>query len=207
MITRVLLVMTMLAITVSLQAQSLADGRMQHRHELSVGIGDALPMAFTDAFGFDVPDAIINSMLGNDYTEDSSFSPLLTVSYGYRVSKRNIVSARGTYCEGNADIFSDEGCISKAGERHEHYFSIQAALQHDWIQKRHFTLYSKLAAGAIFINYKRDCTGEETVTDGTGGVMMQVNPVGIEVGGQQVMGYMELGFGQTIMEIGLKVRL
>lgn len=185
--------------------KNVGEERMENRHELSVGIGENLPMTFIHIFGVSVPELMVEEALGgeSEYSNDQ-FSALLTLEYGYRLAPKDVLSLRASYCFGKADIKNKATGVVE-GSREDDYTTLMLGYRRDWVQKQHFTFYSKVDVGAMFIKYEREQNGEKVDASNTS-FFYQVNPLGFEVGGKRVVGYLELGLGQTVTEAGLRVR-
>jgi len=85
------------------------------------------------------------------------------------------------------------------------YISLMPSVKFSWLRKSHFGMYSKLAAGAIFINSSTDRNGSSE-SDSNVKFIGQVSALGMEFG-SQVRGFVELGFGeQGILLAGLRCK-
>jgi len=85
------------------------------------------------------------------------------------------------------------------------YISVMPSVKFSWLRKAHFGMYSKLAAGAIFINSSADKNGSKE-SDSAVRFMGQVSALGMEFG-SQLRGFVELGFGeQGILLAGLRCK-
>jgi hypothetical protein len=90
----------------------------------------------------------------------------------------------------------------KVGDRTRNYFTLMPAVKYYWVNKNHFGLYSKVAAGATLMSYK--ATGQEN--DSKVYFMCQVSAIGVEFGGK-LRGFVEAGVGeQGIVLAGLKYK-
>lgn len=81
------------------------------------------------------------------------------------------------------------------------YISVMPAMKFNWINKEHFGLYSKVAAGLMFVHssYKGESNSNTTFT-------FQVSALGVEFG-SQLRGFAELGFGeQGVLAAGLRYK-
>jgi len=96
---------------------------------------------------------------------------------------------------------------AKIGERNRDYFTVMPAVKYSWINKEHFALYSKAAAGVmvICVNDKNLENGKKASENGTF-FMYQVSAIGAEFGGK-VRGFVEIGAGeQGFVLAGLKYK-
>ncbi len=72
------------------------------------------------------------------------------------------------------------------------------AFKYYWVNKKKFGLYSKAAAGMMFLNYKdKDKELNKTLTDNDVLFMFQVSLIGAEIGSQNLRGFAELGGGES----------
>jgi len=184
---------------------TVAEQRMETRHEISIGIGDNLPMTLAHILSVDVPEAMIEDAFGTgcEY-EDTEFTCQFNLEYGYRVAPKDVVSIALDYCSGSAKV-TDKQTGKKVGSRDDSYTTLMVGYRRNWVQKPHFTFYSKVQAGVIMMHYENKRDGENTSTTDAG-FMAQISPVGIEAGGKHAVFFYDLGFGQTIVQTGLRVR-
>ena len=82
------------------------------------------------------------------------------------------------------------------------YFSFMPSVKLNWLRKHNWGLYSKVAAGATYIRFAQDDyddNGKKTNEKRTVNDLMfnfQASLIGIEAGGQNVRGFIELGVGE-----------
>ena len=84
------------------------------------------------------------------------------------------------------------------------------SVKYSWIAKNHFRLYTKAALGIQ--HYKLDAISRGNsypeTHENNCKVAYQFSPVGIEVGGERMRGFLELGYGkQGIYNIGMLLNL
>jgi len=184
---------------------SVAEQRMETRHEISVGIGDNIPMTLAHILTVDVPEAMIEDAFGTGCEYGSTdFSCQFNIEYGYRVAPKDVVSVALDYCDGSATV-KDKKTGEKVGSREDSYTTLMLGYRRNWVQKPHFTFYSKVQAGVMMMRYENKRDGDNfNTTDAC--FMAQISPVGIEAGGKHAVFFYDLGFGQTFVQTGLRVR-
>jgi hypothetical protein len=97
----------------------------------------------------------------------------------------------------------------KIGESKNSYLTLMPAVKFDWLRKKNFGMYSKLAVGATLRNEKYDSntSSGKDYNDSEVHVNWQVSLVGIEAGSPTIRGFAELGFGeQGIILAGVRYK-
>jgi len=104
---------------------------------------------------------------------------------------------------GLGGVVTASGC--KWGSKADYattYISVMPTLKWSWLRKAHFGMYSKVAAGVMFVSNSPDGSSSKSATHFTG----QVSPLCVEFGGA-LRGFAELGFGeQGILNLGLRYK-
>ena len=82
------------------------------------------------------------------------------------------------------------------------------AVKFDWLRKKYFGMYSKLAAGATLRQEKYDSNnGSNDYDDSAVHVNWQLPFVGIEAGSPAIRAFAELGIGeQGILQAGVRYK-
>jgi hypothetical protein len=83
------------------------------------------------------------------------------------------------------------------------------AVKFDWLRRQYFGLYSKLAIGATLRSEKIDYYADDKKDFSENGlhVNWQVSVIGVEAGGTQLRGFLELGTGeQGIALLGVRYK-
>lgn len=81
-------------------------------------------------------------------------------------------------------------------------FSPMFTMKGNWLRRNHFGLYSRIAAGAMFMDTPGASENKLQVVP-----TAQVSPVGVEFGGSGFRGFVEMGLGaQGVLVGGLKYR-
>lgn len=127
------------------------------------------------------------------YGDDSFIGPI-SAEYFYHVENWVAVGGIFVYSQNKQDV-KISGSV--AGELTDNYFTLMPAVKFDWLRKRHFGMYSKLAAGATLHRQATDKDSESTVH-----VNWQATPLGLEAGSLEVRGFAELGLGEQGFIVG-----
>lgn len=159
--------------------------------QLGDGIGEGIALAFTSNKEFD----------------DGSILGPISLEYFYHFNNpRLAVGGLFTYSKWNSDVLVRKS-HEKVGERKRNFFSVMPAFKFYWINKNHFGLYSKLAAGIGFLK----CTDKDFETqekkDNNGSYFMfQLSFAGVEYG-SKLRGFAEAGFGdQGFLQAGVRYK-
>ena len=127
--------------------------------------------------------------LGEADIKDISSTGAISLEYMRWVSPHVGVGALGVY-ELCPMTFEDNT------SSRSHLISVMPAAKFAWLGKDHFGMYTKIAAGvgAAFDDGSADFS-----------FAAQVNPVGMDFGGQSFRGFLELGWGmQGLVMFGLR---
>ena len=181
--------------TLNGNAQSAGYG--ETRHEVAVSYGCLSNSQIFDDFG-----EIGGALVHTKYENKKSFGPI-SVEYFYHLKPWlgvGGIAAYGNFKE-DAYLFGD-----KIGESKNHYITVMPAAKFDWLRRKNFGLYSKLAVGATLRNEKFEA---DTHTDDDNEVHFnwQVSAIGIEAGSPTVRGFAEVGMGeQGMLLAGLRYK-
>ena len=192
-----LLVVAAMMTVVTVQAQS---GYEDTKHEVAVSLGGASNSQWIDVF----EDAFV-SMVGYRFEDGSAFGPL-SVEYFYHLNPVVGVGAIGAFAHETKDIlFSNE----KYGEAKNTFITVLPAVKFNWLRKKNFGMYSKLAAGLTFASKKEDYSkgSVDNRSETKVGFNFQVSALGIEAGSENIRGFVELGVGeQGVALAGIRVK-
>ncbi len=171
------LIMSVLAVAAVLSVN--AQDEWKHEIGISYGVG-----AFTD---------VNSSYLSGIFSgKQTSYIGPFGVEYFYRPKSRLGVGVLGTFstCKWNDN-----------DKERTKYFGIMPAVKYNWLNRTHFSMYSKLALGVII---GTDTGADKDKTKATFG--WQASAAGIEFG-KSFRGFLELGFGeQGILLAGLRYK-
>jgi len=183
----VMIVAAMMA-TTSVQAQ---NGYEDTKHEVGVSYGYLSNSQWIDIF-----EEMTLIIFGSNLDNETFIGPI-SAEYFYRAKKWLGVGGILTYGHSTQDVVSGKEKI-KEGSASNTYITLMPAVKFDWLRKRYFGMYSKLAVGATlrsesvdYINPKYDNYSESALH-----VNWQVSLLGLEFGSPKVRGFFELGSGE-----------
>lgn len=153
-----------------------------------------------------------------------------TLEYFYHLNKHWAIGANLGIAESEAEARVKWGDKVKDGDTFSYVFGgiiyclfptsdiqihtnsqfLMPSVKYSWIASNHFRLYTKAALGIQ--HYKLDAIGKSNsypeTHENNCKVAYQFSPVGIEVGGERMRGFLELGYGkQGLYNIGILVNL
>ena len=97
---------------------------------------------------------------------------------------------------------------TQKGEAKNSFITVLPAVKFNWLRKKYFGMYSKVAAGVSFASKKEDYT-DNTPSRSENSVEFnwQLSALGIEAGSPNVRGFVELGIGeQGMMLAGVRCK-
>ena len=166
------------------------------KHEISIGYGGGSTSQIFDAY------SKIGTALGSfgTVTADNhvEIGPI-SAEYFYRINDLIGVGVIGAY------VITTEDAKRRGedyGDFTDTYITVMPAVKFNWLQKKSFGLYSKLAAGITLQNVKfEEDDTDKTDTEKQTFFNFQASLLGIEVG-NKVCGFAELGFGEQGIIMG-----
>ena len=185
------------------------DGEMTlPQHEISVGYGTVTDIEIIDVF----TDVLVTGFsLGTVSTANKEFSGAINLQYLYRPERWLAFGCGATYEQRTQDCIRGslkDDTREKVGEQTNRYFSVFPMVRFSWLNKKHVTMYSKVAVGMTFIgdkykNVSDDGDEGKVESEKDNLFAYQLSPVGIQVG-SKLCGFAELGFGrQGMFQFGL----
>ena len=185
----------MTAINVSAQ-----NGYDETKHEVAVSYGIWSNSEIIDAF-----ETIGGALVGAKFENEKYFGSI-SAEYFYHV--KNWLGVGGIFAYGQCE--QDVLFVGKKdGVSKNTYLTLMPAAKFDWMRKKHFGVYSKLAFGATLRNekYTSDSDSSKDDSDSEVHVNWQVSLLGMEFGGPAIRGFLELGTGeQGIALVGLRYK-
>ena len=142
------------------------------------GIGEGIALIFSD----------------KEYDDGFILGPI-TAEYFYHFNNpRLAIGGSFSYSKWDSDVLI-RNSHEKVGETKRNFFSIMPSFKCYWVNKNHFGLYSKVAAGVGFLknkskNFELNKENDETNTY----FMFQASFIGAEFG-SKFRGFVELGVG------------
>ncbi|MBQ4022939.1 MAG: hypothetical protein II612_02950 [Prevotella sp.] len=166
------------------------------KHEISIGYGGGSTSQIFDAY------SKIGTALGSfgTVTADNhvEIGPI-SAEYFYRINDLIGVGVIGAY------VITTEDAKRRGedyGDFTDTYITVMPAVKINWLRKKNFGLYSKLAAGVTFAKEKAEYKdSDKTETDKDVLFNFHASALGIEVG-NKVCGFAELGFGEQGIIMG-----
>ena len=197
-----ILVMVAVAMMTAMNV-SAQNGYNDTKHEMAVSIG-----LYSNSQWLDVLEnatVIIASGTTASFDNDRFIGPL-SAEYFYHMKPWVGVGGIFVYGNNKQDIlFSGK----KDGELSHAYYTLMPAVKFDWLRKKHFGMYSKLAVGMTLRTESVDSddpdvkSEDETMTH----VNWHLSLLGIEAGSPAIRAFAELGFGeQGILQAGVRYK-
>ena len=193
------LVMVAVAMMIAMNVKA-QNGYDETKHEVAISYGIDSNSQIIDAF-----EEIGGAMFGAKLENEKFFGPI-SAEYFYHVKNWLGVGGILAYGVNTQDVMSGS---DKIGESKNSYLTLMPAVKFDWLRKKNFGMYSKLAFGATLRNEKYDGynNSNNDYTDSEVHVNWQATLLGIEAGSPTVRGFAELGTGeQGIILAGVRVK-
>lgn len=170
------------------------------KHEVAVSIG-----LYSNSQIIDLYEEIGGAIFGATLENERFVGPL-SVEYFNHVKPWLGVGAIFVYGHNKQDAMSGN---DKIGESKNSYYTLMPAVKFDYLRKKHFGMYSKLAIGATLRNEKYDSIRDNRndYDDSEVHVNWQASFLGIEAGSETIRGFAELGTGeQGIIQAGVRYK-
>ena len=180
-----LLVVAAMMTTMSANAQ---EG-YNTKHEVAISYGCLSNSEWIDDFSKAVT-AIVGVRYGNE-----KFTGSFSAEYFYHT--KNWLGLGGIFVMGKntQDVFYGG---TKDGKLTHHYYTLMPAAKLDWLRKKHFGMYSKVALGATLRKENLDSDNPALPDDSDSDIHFnwQLSFVGMEFGSPTLRGFAELGLGE-----------
>ena len=140
--------------------------------------------------------SVYSSMFSAAAGDQSSWWGPAGVEYYYHISP--VVAVGGVAVFAGCEAENEK---TKQKEFKESFFTIMPSVKFNWLRKKNWGMYSKIAAGVTYAHFKQDgyndgvATGEQSIVNDLL-FNFQASLLGIEAGGQHVRGFAELGLGE-----------
>ena len=179
---------------VSVNAQS---GYEDTKHEVGISYGamsNTTWMSIADAMGTTIT-------LGAVKYDDGKFTGPIAVEYFYHLNPIIGIGAIGAYTHETKDILISN---DKYGEAKHTFVTVMPAAKFNWLRKKYFGMYSKVAAGLTFASKKEDYSkgNVENQSESKVGFNFQASAIGIEAGSENIRAFAELGVGEQGIILG-----
>ena len=185
--------LAILAISIAFCATAQTQEPEETRHEIAISYGTV-----PNSMWIDILTDVIPAMFGEDYEDYKCVGPI-GLEYFYHTSPLIGVGAVAVFATNNEDGYYDNALSSHINRT---YFTFMPSVKFNWLRKKNWGLYSKLALGTTythFVNKDYDEQGnksEEKITANDLLFNFQVSLLGFEAGGSHVRGFLELGMGE-----------
>ena len=195
-----LLAMVAVAMMTAVSAQAQSNGYDDTKHEVAISLG-----VWSNSQIIDVFETIGGGLVGARF-EDETFTGPISAEYFYHVKNWLGVGGILAYGQNKQDVYllGDKDGMSK-----NTYLTLMPAVKFDWLRKKHFGMYSKLAFGATLRNekYESDDPSNKDYSDSEVHINWQASLLGIEAGGPTLRGCLEFGTGeQGIFRAGVRFK-
>ena len=199
----VLMVVAAMMTTMSVNAQS---DEPYLKHEIGVSYGtlsNSNWMSFGEALGSSI------ASFGQCSYNDGRFTGPIALEYYYHVNPVIGVGGVGVYALEKKDMMM---LGDKVGDAKNTYISVMPSVKFNWLRKKYFGLYSKVAAGVCFRNQKEEFQVNPTAerqSNSKNSVLFnfQMTGIGIEAGPANIRAFAEFGVGeQGAALIGLRCK-
>lgn len=193
------LVLAAAAMMVATGAQAQSNG-YDTKHEVAVSYGIDSNSQIIDVF-----EEIGGAMVGERLENEKFFGPV-SVEYFYHVKPWLGVGGIAAYGVNKQDVLLGS---DKIGKSKNSYFTLMPAVKFDWLRKKNFGMYSKLAVGATLRSekYESSNNSDNDYTDSEVHVNWQASLIGIEAGSPTVRAFAEFGTGeQGIILAGVRYK-
>ena len=193
---------TLLLVAVAMMTAMSANAQnngYETKHEVAVSIG-----LYSNSQIIDVFEEIGGAMFGAKLENERFIGPL-SAEYFYHAKPWLGVGGILVYGHNKQDAMSGS---DKIGESKNSYLTLMPAVKFDWLRKKHFGMYSKVAIGATLRSEKYDSDNDSRDYDDSAvHVNWQASFIGIEAGGEAIRGFFELGTGeQGIFQAGVRYK-
>ena len=192
-----IILMVAVAMMTATSAQAQSNG-YDTKHEVAISYGIDSNSQIIDAF-----ETIGRALVGAKFENDKFFGPI-SAEYFYHVKNWLGVGGIFAYGQNKQDVMSGK---DKIGESKNSYYTLMPAVKFDWLRKKYFGMYSKLAIGATLRNEKYNSSNNSNndYNDSEVHVNWQASFLGIEAGSPTLRGFLELGTGeQGIILVGVR---
>ena len=176
------------------------NGYDETKHEVAISYGIDSNSQIIDAF-----EEIGGALVGAKF-ENEKFFGSISAEYFYHMKNWLGVGGILAYGQSEQDVYllgDKDGVIKNS------YLTLMPAVKFDWLRKKNFGMYSKLAVGATLRNekYDSDVASSKDYSDSEVHVNWQASFIGIEAGSPTIRGFAELGTGeQGIILAGLRYK-
>ena len=185
--------LAVLAISSVFCVPAQAQDEMETRHEIGISYG-----AVPNSTWIDVLTEVIPAMFGETYENHHYVGPI-GLEYYYHTSPLIGVGAVAVFATNNEDGFDGQ---LKTSHLNKSYLTFMPSVKFDWLRKKNWGMYSKLAVGATYAHLTDQEYDEHGKTADKKTIVndllfnFQASLIGVEAGNQNVRGFAEFGVGE-----------
>ena len=185
--------LAVLAVCAFVCVPAQAQNEDENRHEIALSYG-----AQPNSVWIDILTDIIPAMFGETYENYKRVGPI-GLEYYYHTSPLIGVGAVAVFTTNNENGFYNE---IQSSHIDRSYFSFMPSVKFNWLRKKNWGLYSKVAIGVTYahlVNKDYDELGknvEDKMTVNDILFNFQATAIGVEAGSSHVRGFAELGLGE-----------
>ena len=176
------------------------NGYYDTHHEVAVTYGWAANSQIIDIF-----ENLGGAMAGATFKNEKFIGPM-SAEYFYHVKKWLGVGGIFSFGKNKMDTYLSG---DKEGVTKNTYVTLMPAVKFDWLRKKNFGMYSKVAIGATLRHEKfdSDTDASKNRSDSNVHLNWQATFLGFEGGSPTLRGFMECGSGeQGILLLGLRYK-
>lgn len=189
-----------LAIALALPVLAQIEEIPIQRHEISIGYGNQPVTGYQWRW---------NSSWYYYQTTDKVGAFIGT--YTYRINGELGIGLTYCYDPRRLGYFTDKEHQNDVCELDESSHTVMLHVKSNWLNRKWFSLYSKVAVGGAFWKYKlfeyHSDMYEITLPEQTSCFAYQLVPIGIEVGNERLAGFFQCGLGmEGLLSAGIRFR-
>ena len=172
-------------------------------HEMAISFG-----GLSNSQWLDMLENTTKAVVGEKFNDNKAQGPF-AIEYFYHLNNWLNVGAIFVYGHSNLDVYL--GAVKPENHRgisKNDYFTLMPSVKANWLRKKNFGLYSKIAVGA---SLRAEKTEYDDGTDPRKNTSIhpnwQLSLVGFEAGSPYLRGFVELGVGeQGVALIGIRYK-
>ena len=192
-------ILATLAVSAFMCMPAQAQDETETRHEVAVSYG-----VVPNSVWIDLYTDIIPAIFGEERKGKGYFGPI-GLEYYYHTSSLIGVGAVAVYASSKQDCFYNDlqtSAITKS------FFSFLPSIKFNWLHKKNWGLYSKVAAGVSYARFNDedyDDNGKKTGDNTVSKDLLfnyQASLIGVEAGSAHLRAFAELGIGEQGIALG-----
>lgn len=191
-----ILLMVTVAMMTAMNVNAQRNG-YDTKHEIGISYG-----AMSNTTWMSIGDAMGTILtLGAVKYSDGKFIGPIAVEYFYHLNPIIGIGAIGAYAKETKDILLANEYY---GEAKNTYITVMPAAKFNWLRKKYFGMYSKVAVGMTFVSLKEDysVSNVENHSESRVAFNFQASALGIEAGSENIRAFAELGIGEQGVILG-----